>query len=825
MLAARKQSVAPDLAAAASGTAAASSVDALLSSAEYKEFGQREFDSSQYANRVIQAPADSPFHGMDITTSLAKLSFGIEHLNKHIQEQVTSHYEDLLQQVTGLSRIEETLATVKQGVGSLNSSFGRVREKILVPHQEMRDKSLQLERIQSAAEVLRRVIRFMYLLRRLEVQLPGGERELPKAALTISELSVIIQDPDLKGIDVVDSEVEEIAQAKQRISTAGEQLLQRGMVLQNQTDIAAGLQVFHNLEQLSEKAQSVVNEMLLLITKEMQQALDGITLGKEMKDTSPRRAVGSPPSAAPIAVSVKLWQRLEHLMDVIYENFNKICQLYRVLKRKRDPTSHVLFLDEVSAGLDTDLLEFFAKGLASAFERELRMATKASQILLQQLQNGYPRLLRLTRNVFSRLAVVNGAGGASDAVRLDSTLMLRCLAPYETAYLSRSLSRLLEPVNSSFPDRVGIAARPPPNNDDVDKVVRTLGSELEAAKFDQAFVKTVSRNASKALKMFIQKSEQLCDVETGPISTAGTSTQAQMTVVETTNSLWHMQEGLWKQLQEFDEPVDESLTDMLRILSRTLQDIIEPLFAHITRDLEAVIVKIHREDLNGRVTSPSSRGPQGESPTSQYVIEFAGKIRWLHREILSKLRCGDASREWVRALGRRIVEYFLRHASLVRPANENVGRLLAGDMTQIEFVLSQWFAAMVMKLERDLSDSYRALRGFRHMPFLTLPEIPPLRKSQNLPPTILVHHLIARAHPAIPLPTTLYAWNEAQYSDWLDLHSQDEAVLILERCLDSYASGVEAARKRGGEDLRAEYETARTVLAEWKEEEERGGGR
>lgn len=63
------------------------------------------------------------------------------------------------------------------------------------------------------------------------------------------------------------------------------------------------------------------------------------------------------------------------------------------------------------------------------------------------------------------------------------------------------------------------------------------------------------------------------------------------------------------------------------------------------------------------------------------------------------------------------MDFFLRHASLVRPMNEGVGRLLASDMTQIEFVLSQWFAAMGMKLERDLGGSYHALRAFRFVPF------------------------------------------------------------------------------------------------------------
>ncbi|KAJ3005924.1 Conserved oligomeric Golgi complex subunit, partial [Thoreauomyces humboldtii] len=766
MLSGRKASV------AVLGSAEHASVDTLLASGEYTEFAQDDFDSTQYANRVIQAPPDSPFYGMDITTSLAKLSFGIEHLNKHIQEQVTTHYEDLLQQVTGLSRIEEILLTVKQGVGSLNSSFDRVREKVLVPHQEMRDRSLQLERIQTAAEVLRRVLRFMYLLRRPDIQLTGGERELPKAALTIHELNTILAERDLEGIDVIDSEILGIKQATQRISAGGEQLLYRGMQIQNQTDIAAGLQVFYNLGQLSEKVQEVVARTLVTITRELQTALDPVMLNKELKDaSSPRRTAGSPlPPSAPI--TTHLWHRLEALMDVIYENYNKMLQLHRVLKRKRDTATQVLFLDDVNKSLKSDLLEHFAQGLSAAFEKELRMATKASQPLMVQLQNGYPRLLRLVHNVFARLAVSSVSG---DDIR--------------------SLRRLLEPVDAAFPERLAIAVRPTPTRDDVEKVLRTISSELEAAKFDEHFFKAVSRNASKALKTYLNKCEHLCnlDFNQAQIVTSGTASSAQQQLIEALNCLWFMQEGAWKLIHEFENfSPDESLSETVNLLSTALQDLVEPFFAQITRDLESTIVKIGREDFAGRLSSPN-RGAS-ESSTSQYVVEFAGKIRWLHRELLSKLHCGEESREWCRSLGRRVLEYFLRHASLVRPANESVGRLLAGDMTQIEFVMSQWLAAMGMKLERDLADSYKALRAFRHMPFLSLEEVLAMRTSQNVSPIIIIHHCIARAHPAIPFPTMLYAWNDTQYSDWLDLHSQDEAAQILERCLDSYAS--ELQRKR-----------------------------
>ncbi|TPX61391.1 hypothetical protein SpCBS45565_g07276 [Spizellomyces sp. 'palustris'] len=800
----------PSLQVSTSGTGA---IEGLLSSQDYKEFSSNGFDATQYANRVIQAPADSPFHGMDIATALAKLNFGIEHLNKHIHDQVASHYEDLLQQVTGLSHIEEVLATVKIGLGSLNGSFDRVREKIVDPYQQMRDKSVQLDRIQRTAEVLRRIIRFMYLLRRLELLMPGGERELPKAALTVSEMDAIIADEDLQGIAIIESESDLVAQAKERITTEGEQLLLRGLSAQT-ADIASGLQVFFNLGQLASKTRQLVEQMLQSITKDIQAALDVVKLNKEIKEASlagdsARRPGDTPFLGSSASASNGLWSRLERLMDSIFENANKIYQLEKVLGRKRDPITHVLFLDEVNKGINGDLLDYFWKGLSASLEREIRLATKASQFLLHAFQTGYPRLLRLVHNVFTRLSVVSGIDYSDETQRPDSLLILRTLSPFEGAYLSRSLSRILEPVNTAFPERPGPGVRPVPSRDDVDKIIRALSSEMEVAKFDAHLLKAVSKNGNKAIRMYAVKCEQLYGAEAHvQFSGTGPASQSQALVIEIINSLWWMQQSLLRLLEEFDKGAsDDPLSDAAQGLSKTLQNIVERSFKQITREMENVLMKMHREDFASRHASPS-RGPV-ESSTSQYVVEFATRIRWLHRELLSKLQCGKESREWIRALGQRVVDFFLRHASLIRPSNEVIGRLLAGDMTQLEFVLSQWFGAMGMKLERDLGDSYRALRTFRHLPFLDLDQVRDLSRSQTLPPLILLQHLLARSRPSIPSPMLLYGWSATQYSEWLDLHSTQEAMQLLDRCLDSYADDM---KRRGDRSLCPEFNAAKEIV-------------
>jgi hypothetical protein len=68
---------------------------------------------------------------------------------------------------------------------------------------------------------------------------------------------------------------------------------------------------------------------------------------------------------------------------------------------------------------------------------------------------------------------------------------------------------------------------------------------------------------------------------------------------------------------------------------------------------------------------------------------------------------------------------------------------------------------------------------------------------------------MVRAHPSMPLPMNAFNWTEAQYSEWLDGHSEIEGASLLLRCLDVY---VEEVRRRGEKEFRLEYPVVRTLL-------------
>jgi len=88
--------------------------------------------------------------------------------------------------------LEAVLGTVKLGLKTLSASMERLSFKIKTPFEQIQTYTIQLERLQVVSEMLRRVLRFLYLSKRLEMQMPGGDLELTKAALTLSEVGGLL---------------------------------------------------------------------------------------------------------------------------------------------------------------------------------------------------------------------------------------------------------------------------------------------------------------------------------------------------------------------------------------------------------------------------------------------------------------------------------------------------------------------------------------------------------------------------------------------------------------------------------------------------------
>lgn len=86
--------------------------------------------------------------------------------------------------------------------------------------------------------------------------------------------------------------------------------------------------------------------------------------------------------------------------------------------------------------------------------------------------------------------------------------------------------------------------------------------------------------------------------------------------------------------------------------------------------------------------------------------------------------------------------------------------------------------------------------------------------TAGLEPLIVLHHILVRS--PIPLPHSLHGWAEAEYVRWVDEHSEEESLTLIDSGLSHWEKITEAEGKDTA--VAAEYANlARAVLANAKQ--------
>ncbi|KAF7727816.1 hypothetical protein EC973_007047 [Apophysomyces ossiformis] len=766
---------------------------------EYDTFLSDDFDANSYANSIVNESGTGDHS--DVTTALSKLSFSIDSLNKQIQREVTNNYESLLGQVRGIQELEVVLSTVQSNIVELNGSLHNLATKIRDPYDQLQTYAIQLENFQATSDILRRLHRYLLLTRRLQTQLPSqegklnvAERDIAAAALTVHELETIMTEPDLEGIDLVESETPLIQKSRERIDEEANRLLTEGVENQNQAKMAAGLQVYHNMKEMGERVHELTTKMLDSLVNEIKHVVDMQSLQKEIRGTGAtsgpavRRTNNEPAFGNQQVLAQAVWGRMEQLMKTMSDCCAKIYSLEKVLEIKKDSFTHASFSEEVAKALDdTNLVSHFWRILSSSFEKELKEATKVSTFLQNTFVGDYPKLLRLLHEFFARVGVHNGT--LSDYTQSpEYVIMLRSFGTFESGFLARSLTRMYDTVNAAFPAHGGLS-RTVPGRTSVLNVTRVIGNELGMAAFEPHLLQAVAKNAVKTLNMFCVKCEGLLPASEQAIYSAMPNNSISVSLnmnIELANLLYYMHQSVWKILEEYPEKTVDIVKQGAEDCRRLMLAIGEKLVKSVQNDAERVLLRVHQEDFSGKV----SRGfdPENDGSTSGYTKELAKHVRYYHTHIFSRLSCGTEPRAWVRLIGKSILHIFLFQASIVRPLSEAGKLKLAGDMAELEFTLSQFMSEYEAKME-DLGKEYKALRAFRPLLFLDSAQLTAAHHTSDLPKIILIHHLVVRSQSSskpLSLPGTVYDLSRREYMKWMDGQSEEETVQLA---LDAITKG------------------------------------
>ncbi|XP_062928615.1 conserved oligomeric Golgi complex subunit 5 isoform X1 [Mobula hypostoma] len=788
------------------------SVKELLLDECYADFLKEEFDVKTYTAQSI--------HQAVIVEQLAKLSQGISQLDKELHVQVVARHENLLAQATGIESLEGVLQMMQTRISALQCTVDRIRGKIVDPYNKIVARTAQLTRLQAACDLLRRIIRILYLSKRLQGQLQGGSREITKAAQSLNELDYLSQGVDLSGIDVIENDLLFIARARLEVENQAKRLLEQGMETQNPTQVGTALQVFYNLGTLKETISNVVDGYRLSLEDNIGNALDIRVLTQPIQATmrGPGRATMPPPGNTP-AFRAALWTNMEKLMDQICAACGQVQHLQKVLIKKRDPVTHVCFIDEITKDSHTDILYAFWNSVTEMLTLKFQQATNSSTFLKQAFEGEYPKLLRLYNDLWKRLQQYSHSiqssvttGGFSDLPPefplededAQDIFMLKkqdydpekslkdSLQFYESAYLSKSLSRLFDPINLVFPP----GGRNPPSDDELDSIIKTITSEFNVASVDPNLCLAVAKNVAKTIHLFGVKSEQLLCTQGDASQVIGPLTEGQRRNVAVVNSLYKLHQSVLKMLStlsSFPSAVEQTVRTALETIQALMGSAIQPLLNSVEDSVEAIIITMHQEDFAGSLSG------KPEVPCSLYMKELQGFISRVMSDYFKNFECVDFIYDSTENIAQRTIQLFIRNASLLRPLGEGGKMRLAADFAQMELAV-----APLCRRVSDLGKSYRLLRSFRPLLFQTSEHIANSPAAGDIIPySTILHFLFTRAPTDLKSPHQRAEWSVARYSQWLDDHPSEKDRLILIRgALEAY---VQSVRAREGKEFASVY--------------------
>ncbi|XP_043800315.1 conserved oligomeric Golgi complex subunit 5 [Apis laboriosa] len=711
---------------------------------ENDDFFKQFFNDESKKNDINQI--------LSVAQQINKLGQAIEILNTELQKQVLANHEDLLSQATWVEKLESVLSIMQLHVQSLLSAVERLRGKIIDPFNRIETQTIVLARLHETSDLLRRVARMQHLSKRLCSQMTNNMQgpDIIKAANSLHELEHLMMDTDLNGLDVIADDQQVIKSHRTTVQRIATHTLSQGLQTMDRTKVSTAVQVFQNLRIINGAIDNVIDTALSEIEKIATESLDvTLTTNQDLgKRAAPgRAAIPSPGSSGNLRT--RIWENLERLFqDTLYTHCLQIELLQRIL------------LEYHTKGLD-ELSQKFWNSVNCLLSKVLIERTQGSSFVKQALEGEYPKFLRIFLDLRKRLKERSQSIGI---YKINHDILL----PFENAYLSRSVSRLLDPVHTMFSGE-GL-----PTQDEIDGLIRTITNELSVSLVDDGLSTVVARNVGKAIRLFCLKCEQGLLVGGEASQVIDSPTTVQQTNVSLANLLYYLSSQITRVIANLSGLPSEGssiISIALKEIDLLTKNILSPLLASINDAIESIILTMH-DDAEFR--DPSS--PLGkEINCSLYMRELQGFILRSVNTFLIPYKNQTVVAECCKSVASRCIELFVRHACLLRPLTDFGKAKLIIDFSQIEIAVA--LLCRGGQLGSSEQQQYRTLRALKALLPLNADEI--VQKvlegegDCGVPPSLILLHLFSIAPSELESPHQSTGWSVSRLSQWMDKHPNE----------------------------------------------------
>ena len=654
----------------------------------YKDFANETFDVKGYVANCMRTS--------DMSDQMTKLSEGIDVVENEIRKQVENKCEQLLGALSNLEVVEGFVKTMEQRLGGIQDSAVRLCEKIDNPYEKLSHKVDYLEKVQQTCETLRCCVRVMTLSKRLDGYMAQGSKELARAAQTLSELEYLLAFPDLADIDVIEKERSSFNKNREQVIQFGKTSLIQGLESENASQVAMSLQVFYLLGCLDKHVITYLDEVMTNLRSDADQWFDQSTLTAlskgQQKTSGPGRVTSLPAPGSAASYRAKLWSSV----DKFFTAFSSVCQqvenLYKVLSKKKDATTEQTYLDSIKNYHDNDIYPLkvttFISNMTTLLMDILERVASQSTHARQAFEAEYPKLLKMMTSCS------NQCKGLMELASLDSEdnsleqiqLFAAAVAPFETAYLSRSLSVLFDPVELMFPENIsntrlhGNHGNTLPDAADLANIIRLIQSELSVVIFDSNLCSKVSRNVSKAVNLLLVRVERIIATGSDASQIVGPLSPAQLMNAGIADMLINLETSLGHIMSNLALPKEATtkIEDVKKATAALAVTTMTPLLDSLTDALSAILESMHSEEFEISEDNSDSRSPSG------YAKELCSFLKRISSEYLSCFKNKQLQTVCMDKLTTFCVESWLYNSCLVKPINNGGLQKLTTDWKHLK---------------------------------------------------------------------------------------------------------------------------------------------
>ncbi|XP_076925983.1 conserved oligomeric Golgi complex subunit 5-like [Bidens hawaiensis] len=481
-------------------------------------------------------------------------------------------------------------------------------------------------------------------------------------------------------------------------------------------------------------------------------------------------------------------------MDQLHSVVVAVWHLQRVLSKKRDPFTHVLLLDEVMQDGDSILTARVWEAIVKSFANQMKSTFTASSFVKEIFTIGYPKLLSMIENLVERITRDTDVKGVLPAITVEGRdQMVGAIEVFQTAFLTLCLSRLSDLVNSVFPmsNRGSV-----PSKEHISRIILRIQEEIEAVQLDARLTLLFLREISKVLLLLAQRAEY--QISTGPEARqiSGPATPAQLKNFTLCQHLQDIHGSISTMTKGLPPIASDILSPSLNTIYEVACESVTPLFQSMLERLESCILQIHTQNFASTDNNSSPYLEELQKQISHFRTEFLSKLLPSSAKVIS-IGTETICTRLVRTMASRVLIFFIRHASLVRPLSESGKLRMAQDMAELELAVGQNLFPV-----EQLGAPYRALREFRPVIFLETAQLGGSPLLQDLPLSVVLHHLYSRAPDELQSPMQRNKFSPLQYSLWLDSQGEDQIWKGIKVTLDNYAVTV---RARGDKEFSPVY--------------------